>query len=150
MSTPRASELSPPELSAADWTRRMSELALDCTLDDAAEEGERVREAQVLLGLAPLQYRAVIGALPEAEAIEAMLATGAAAAGALAVLGEWAGYMLSRAPGGLSMATVVVRAGREASAEAATPALALIGALARALAEGRFRDDAPTPGDRLN
>ena len=144
MNHPRATRL---EL--ADWLIRLGELAQECALSGPVEEAERLREMLVLLQLAPAPHSGMIGVLPDPAAIEAQLRSGAALAAALALLGEWAGYMLSRGPGGRHMATVAIRSSGEASGEGESAALALLGALAAALARSGDRRRHPR-GGRLN
>lgn len=89
--------------------------------------------------------------------IDALVAAGADASAALALVEPLASFMLSGAPGGRHLATVVL-AGQadEHHAEGASAALALVGALATALAglsagrsDNAARSDERT-GFRLN
>lgn len=74
-----------------------------------------------------------------------LVKAGADASAALALVEPVAGYMLSRAPGGRHLATVVLAGqSQEAHAEGASAALALVGALATALAAPVL---APSPSD---
>lgn len=72
--------------------------------------------------------------LPGVTQLEVLLAADAYESAALALLGpEW-GYMMSRGSGGVCLATVIAPGGDEdTTAQGATPALALMIALASAL-----------------
>lgn len=116
-----------------------------------------LRRAWALLCDAPSDWRTLIAQPMDQPRFEALLAAGGADAAALALLGDWAGYMLSHGPGGRHLATVVLE-GRsaEASAEGESAALALLGALATAISgedPGEGRNAIPAVRDqgmRLN
>ncbi|MFC0590435.1 hypothetical protein ACFFF7_13570 [Novosphingobium aquiterrae] len=74
-------------------------------------------------------------AIFDTSVVTRLVQTGADASAALALVEQVGGYMLSRAPGGRHLATVVLAGqSQEVHAEGASAALALIGALATALA----------------
>lgn len=138
------------------WQRQMAALAFDSAAATGAEQDEFVGLALSLLQAMPQQLVQATGRSPVPD-VAPLLGAGAPTEAALALLGGWAGYMLSCGAGGRPMATVVVEAlGGEASAEGATPALALLGALAALLAGDALDDDCSaqvdwrTTGVRLN
>ena len=120
------------------WRCRLADLATACAGTYADAEDERIRDAHDLLNAAP-HPRLIAGlVVPEQSRIEGLIASGAGASAALAMLGEDSGYLLSRGSGGEHLASIVLPgAGRDVSACGDTPALALVGAMARALAEFR-------------
>lgn len=118
----------------AAWQRQMAALAFDSAAATGGEQQEFVALASSLLQAMPHQLGQAFGRSASRD-IAPLLEAGAPTEAVLALLDGWAGYMLSCGPGGQPMATVVVEAmGGEASAEGATPALALLGALAALLA----------------
>ncbi|MBS0481467.1 MAG: hypothetical protein JSR96_04825 [Proteobacteria bacterium] len=126
----------------------LMDLGIACALAEADEAGGLLRDAAALLG---------IGAMPpsQRQRVEMMLEAHAHDAAALAMVERRAGYMLSYAPGGRHLATVVLaRQVHETSAEGASAALALIGALAVALAQAVEspvrKTPAPAPHLRFN
>lgn len=134
----------------------MAALAFDSGVASGAEQAGFIGLALALLQAMPppLVQAAGRSAVPD---IGQLLAAGAPTEAALALLDGWAGYMLSCGPGGRPMATVVVEPlGGEASAEGASPALALLGALAALLAGDALDGDCGvqvdwrTAGARLN
>lgn len=125
-----------------EWQRQMAALAYDSGTATAAEQAEYLGLAATLLDAMPPLLVQASGRFTIPD-IAPLLDAGAPAEAALLLLGGWAGYMLSCGPGGRPMATVVVEPlGGEASAEADSPALALIGALAAVLAGDALDDDA--------
>lgn len=107
----------------------LADLGFACAWAAPDDAGDLLRAAVDLIGKS--------GAVPSAATIDTLIAAGAHDALALALVEPRAGYMLSHAPGGKHLATVVVsEAGAEFSAEGQSAALALLGALASALAEG--------------
>jgi hypothetical protein len=121
-------------LEAATWRMLLGELGDDLTCSGPADEVARLREAYVLLARAPSEVATVIGALPPREAFATWLADDACASAALALLGDRAGYLVSRGGDSRHLATLVLAcSGEEHSAAGATLALALIAALTAAL-----------------
>lgn len=89
-----------------------------CVASTPADEAARLVEAGHLL--APL---------PDAEAFEAMVACEAYESAALLVLGRGRPFLISRGVSGVCLAsTVFADSGEEATAQGATPALALLAA----------------------
>lgn len=117
-----------------EWHARFAGLAYACAQANHAEAAELLRAGWRLLGDPPARWRSsIIVTLSELE-FEAMLGAGAEDAAVVAMLQDWAGFMLSHGPGGGHMATVVVDGlAGEASADGASVALALLGAAAKAL-----------------
>jgi hypothetical protein len=105
---------------------QLRDLLHDCVSSSPSEQALRISEACHLLN----------GGSASAV-IDAMLRAGAFESAALAVIGEDVGYMLSRGASGKAMASVVLATSEEeATAEAATPALALLAAHVAAVLEG--------------
>lgn len=134
----------------------MAALAFDTAVAPAADQQDFVVQGSTLLQAMPPQLAQAFGRAPVRD-VAALLTAGAPTEAVLALLDGWAGYMLSCGPGGRPMATVVVETmGGEASAEGATPALALLGALAALLAGDALDDDCAaqvdwrSSGARLN
>lgn len=125
----------------ATWSAEFAELAYACAAADAGQAGALIAAACRLLGCAT-------------DGHDALLAAGGADAAVLRLVEARAGYMLSHGIGGIHVATVVLDGqGAETSAEGASAALALLGALAAALA-GLGSDPAhgalrPVPGAGL-
>ena len=96
-----------------------------------------LREAMHLMIAAPPPLAAWLGPVADVETMECMLAAGAAESAALALIPDSAGYMLSRGPNGVHLASVFVPGiGREEySAEGDTAALALLAAFVSAMRE---------------
>jgi len=104
---------------------RLRDFLNDCVGSAACEEGDRIREAGLLL-----QRAAIAGCgSPDIGAIETMLSCGAAESAVLAILDPDLAFMLSRGVGGYCLATVVVEDGsEEIMSEGATVSLALLAA----------------------
>jgi hypothetical protein len=81
----------------------------DCAGSALREEADRVRDAVRLLGGAGVE---ATGAIDRA-AIEAMLASGAAIAAVIEIIGRDAVFMLSRGAGNACLASVVQPGSRE-------------------------------------
>lgn len=114
---------------AADWSARLAVFRHDCRASDASVEADRIREGHALFGALaePARLR---HDYPSAAVIEAMLDDGAVESAALALLGDRP-FLLSRGGAGLCVATLVApTSGKEVSADAGTPALALLAAIA--------------------
>lgn len=119
-----------PHRRPSTWSSDFAELAYACAAADAGQAGALIAAACRLLGC-------------ERASNDALVAAGGADAAALRLVEARAGYMLSRGVGGTHVATVVLDGqGAETSAEGASAALALLGALAAALA-GLGSDPAP-------
>ena len=118
------------------WRRRVAELALACAGSFAADEPARLRELGDLIAADPASLTGGM-ALADRDEWDRLAAGGAALVAVLHLIeaGE-GGYLLSGGAGGGPMATVVLPGqGEEVTASGDTPALALIGALALAVAE---------------
>jgi hypothetical protein len=139
--------------------RRLSEprwfAGVDGLIDDlrdghGAQQTILLREAMHLMIAAPAPLATWLGAVVDVEAMETMLAAGAAESAALALIPLHAGYMLSRGPNGVNLASVFLPGPgeEEYSAEADTAALALLAAFVSGV-----RDAAKhllTEAERLN
>ena len=121
-------------LTRSAWHGCLVDFSLACAGADEAEQAALVRELRDLLIAAP-GGRALAGTrLPRARDFEAMVSAGACASAVMAMLEHDAGYLLSRGPGSLCLASVILPGRREeTSASGDTPALALAAALALAL-----------------
>ena len=145
-------------LSPAGWRAHLRALAAECDASFADEQAERIRDAWRLLASAPLvSSGGQPFALPPSDAIDAMIEAEAFESAALSLIAPDMGFLLSRGGNGLAIASVVLPGGEEDhTASGASPALALLGALALALLGGeqaasqRDRQGGPAAGLRLN
>ncbi len=130
-----------------DWQARLGWLAHACARADSAGAAELLRSAWRLLDDPSAEWRGTIGLTLDEPGFEAMLGAGAEDAAALALLRGWAGFMLSHGPGGGYMATVIIegRSG-EVTADGASAALALLGALAAALSGNELAHEGGSMG----
>ncbi|MBS0476165.1 MAG: hypothetical protein JSR28_13605 [Proteobacteria bacterium] len=118
-----------PQLAA--WRDAVGELAFASAFATPDGGCDLVRSLASLVQTHPQLSLAI-----DEPLVAALLDVSADASAALALVEPLAGYMLSRAPGGRHLATVVlVDQASEHHAEGASAALALVGALATALAE---------------
>ncbi|VWX53123.1 conserved hypothetical protein [Novosphingobium sp. 9U] len=118
-------------------TASLRDLLHDCIGSEATHQGDRLREAMELLGLGDRR-----------TTVQAMLACEAYESAAMAVLGQ-RGFLVSRGSTGTCLASVQLDDGDDITAEAATPALALLAAhIAALLAEAvAAKPDAPLQSD---
>lgn len=123
---------------AAQWHSQLWDFLYTCAGSGEADQGDRLREALELFRAAPLPFARLLPRLPDRRRFEALLAADAHESAALALLGRDWGYMLSRGPGGVCLATLVMpNRDEDTTAQGDTPALALVLALTSALlAEG--------------
>jgi hypothetical protein len=121
-------------LAPSEWLDALRELSLCCADDLPHDTVERLREMNILLLLAP-ERALPNGVAPLAPArLETLLIADASETAAMAMIGFGAGYLLSRSGNGESLATIALPGViGENSGRGATPALALIGALALSL-----------------
>lgn len=137
-------------LAHREWLDALRDLSLCCAVSEADEACDRVREMNALLLVAPT-HTLIEGLRPIGAArIEALIDADACETAIMTMLDEGAGFLLSRGADGQSLATIALPGvARETSGAGATPALALVGALALALASStrgeqlRMRCDAP-------
>lgn len=125
-----------------EWVAALHILAVNCTESDPHESRHCIRRMNELLMIAPEE--ALVSGLRAIDPprLEALLVLDAHETAAMSMLIEDVGYMLSRGHDGSSVATVVPKlTGEETSGVGATPALALIAALALSLC------DAPCPAN---
>lgn len=129
--------LEPALLTPDEWRRALRALALCCAGSDVLETPERLCEINALLGAATAMH--VRGVLRmRADRLWALLDLGAWDTAVTAMLAQGTGYLVSRSGDGASLATITLPgSARESSASGASPALALIGALACAVASTR-------------
>lgn len=103
------------------WRGHVDRLRRDCEQSPLAHERRMLREAARLL---PVEADAAL--------VEVLIAQDAFESAALAIIGQATPFMLSRSGEGRCLATIAGRGG-EVTAQAASPALALLGAWAAAL-----------------
>jgi hypothetical protein len=131
------------KLSPAGWRAHLRALLAECDASAAIEQAERIRQAWELFAAAPQPQ----AGLPPHDTIEAMLDADACESAALALVGPERGFLLSRGGNGMAIASIVLPdADEDHTASGATPALALLAALALALLGD---DSAKSPRDRL-
>lgn len=117
------------------WRRQLAELATACAGSFPEDEADRLRHAHALLATAPSPAVLAGLAVPGQGRLAALLEAGGGTSAALALLGDDSGYLLSRGSDGEHLASVVLPgAQHDVTACGDTPALALVGAIARALA----------------
>ena len=113
---------------------RLRDLLHECVVSPASEEGARITEAAWLLHGAARAGLIVPSAAFDPEAVAELAARGGPESAVLALMGPRSAFMLSRGGTGTCLATAVLPCGMlEASAEAGTPALALLAAHISAL-----------------
>lgn len=129
----------------------ISELHEVCTAATAADEAALIGRLIGFAGATEGRWDHLIAASIDVVQLHRWVASGACLTAVTAMLGTDAGYMLSRAPGGASMATVVVDGVQaEYSCFGETEAIALCGAVSAALAERVSRSAVAVPGARLH
>jgi len=134
MTPPRKAPDPLPQLVRAD---RLRDLLHDCIASAAADQALRLGEA--------LQ---VLASPCDRPAFEAMVACAAYESAALLLLGSDCGFLLSRGSGGLCLASAVFAEGdEEVTAQAATPALALLCAHLAAVLAAEERLSLPVQPD---
>lgn len=108
--------IEPEVMSCVPQAKRLQVFLCDCAASTGADQAERLREAAHLLGMQS-ELRPLV---------EAMIACHAYESAALLVIGDRP-FLLSRGASGACLASAVVAEGRdELTAEAVTPALALL------------------------
>lgn len=131
-----------PRLAA--WRESMADLAFASAFATADGAIDHLRTLVDLLTTHPRG-----GPRLDWTEIDRLIAARADASAALTLLEPLAGYMLSRAPGGRHLATVVLAdQAQEHHAEGASVSLALVGALATALAGSVVAVQGPEAGAR--
>lgn len=137
-------------LSEPRWLSGMDGLIDDLCAGRSGQQTMLLREAMHLMIAAPQPLAVWLGPVVDVEAMEMMLAAGAGESAALALVPPQAGYMLSRGPNGVHLASVFMPGAprEEYMAEGDTGALALLAAFVSAV-----RDTAGhllTETERLN
>lgn len=118
------------------WLERLTDLLHDCAASVPGEQAERLLAAYALFADGSPAEARVLAAVPEPRGFGHLLACAAWESAALALVNPQAAFMLSRAGSGAALATVTVPGrGTEATVEASTPALALLGAQLAGLIE---------------
>jgi hypothetical protein len=121
-------------LGRGKWLHALAELSLICSGSHAHETHERVRDMNMLLLLTP-EGCTISGLRALAsDRLATLLAVGAYETTVMAMLDRGAGFLLSRGGDGHSLATIALPGtDREISGDGATPALAMVCALASSL-----------------
>lgn len=122
-------------LSEPRWLAGIDGVIGDLQAGRCAGQAMLLRETMHLVMAAPAPLASWLGPIADVEAVEGMLAAGAEESAALALIPPQAGYMLSRGPNGVHLASVFMPgAGQEEyAAEGDTAALALLAAFANGL-----------------
>ena len=117
------------------WIRQLEQLVVDCTEADRGDERALLREMALLLRLAPRGLSGRAGAPTNPHQFETMLTAQAWESAALLLLGDEAGYMLSRGENQTHLASIFLPGMTEdVTATGASAALAVMAAQAAALA----------------
>lgn len=117
------------------WHGEMDRIANTCATAHAAEEQALVLRLIGLLEKADGAARRIVGMPMDVSRLVSWVQAGAALSAMAKLLGSDAGYMLSRAPDGGSIATVVISDEKgEFTCFGETEAIALCGAVCGALA----------------
>lgn len=127
-------------LAEREWLDALRNLSLCCAIGDADEVHERLREMNALLLAAPSRLL-ISGLRPlPVHRTEALIDADACETAVLNMLDDGCGFLLSRGAQGQSLVTIALPGSAdETSGSAATPALALIGTIALALARAVSR-----------
>lgn len=125
----------PPKV---DWFARLDDLRVSCSVCFEDEQDEPLRRIWHLLCDAPDPHWTLGLIVPEPVGFECMLVAGCHEGAARSFLTPEAKLMLAQGSDGGFLATVVLPTGYQGETCADTVALALIGALAAALGEGRL------------
>ncbi|MDE2403861.1 MAG: hypothetical protein KGM17_03980 [Sphingomonadales bacterium] len=133
----------------AIWRRRLDRIACDSAIADPRDQAEHLLAFLDLIEQAP-ELSLLEGVIvPGAGVLEKALAIGACESAALAFVAPETGCMISRGGDGFHLASIALPgSAAEASAQAATMALAVLAALAGAigdLASGSLRSGLGTP-----
>ncbi len=132
MTAPHSFIHSSPALDTARWARLLRDIAEECMDCPPDDQRHVLRQAAKLLRRGPAGED--FGVLSPAD-FEAMIRIGAFESAAISLLGPGSGYLLSRGPNGIHLASVFLPGSDvEVTAEAPSAALALVAALALSLA----------------
>jgi hypothetical protein len=134
-----------PPLEKADWFARLVDLSVSCFLSFEDEQEAPIRQMRHLLRDAPNTLWTFGLLVPEEVYFECMLAARDYEAAARSLFSCEAALMLARDDQGQYLATVILPGGQQAEASADSTGLALVGALASALAQGRLALSALNP-----
>ena len=135
----------PSSIGISAWIAIATRLAHICAEARPRDTADRLREALGLLQIAPAALELWIEPCDDPARFEMMLAAQAYDSAALALLGRHTGFMLSRGPNGVCLASVILAdAPVDITAEGANAALALLGAQLLALVQTADRVPAQT------
>lgn len=124
-------------LSHAQWCRGLRDVARACPHVPASQQEKLIRKMGDLLMRAPEQAALAGVTVPDRFRLEALLAARSWETAALALLGEEAGYLVSRSGSGCHLASILLPERlEETTCTGNTLALALVGALASSLSGG--------------
>lgn len=139
-------------LSASRWLAGVEGVIEDLRTARFVQPAMLLRETAHLLAAAPQPLAAWLGPVADIEALEAMLAAQAEESFALALIPPQVGYMLSRGPNGVNLATVIMPGPEQEkyTAEGETAAIALLAAFVTALRAAAGQILAEVETERLN
>jgi hypothetical protein len=122
-------------ITRAEWRLRMAQLCAACADADAEDEGSMLDRAAALMALEPALATGHADHLPPRARMQALLQLGAHDSAAMALVPEGASWLISQSGDGGSIASVLLPGmAEELTAQAPSPALALVAALSAALA----------------
>jgi|GEM_PF-1347969 len=116
------------------WLSELENLAVCCASQIGDAEDRALRRAHYLMVLSPRPIRRLSGTSPSELEVERLLEQGRQQDVAALIVGDSVPVRISPSNGGF-LAVMTVDEARELQAEAATPALALVGAWARFLSQ---------------
>lgn len=126
-------------VSLGHWLRNLRHVADACESADEDDQAKLLRELRRLLAQAPCRAQLSGLIVPAGAWFETRLDQNCCETAVLAILAGDAGYLLSRGAAGSHMASVVLPGkSQECSAGGKTLALALAGAIARALLQSHL------------
>jgi len=131
-------------LARSEWLDALRDLSICCADDDPCDAEDRVRELNALLGMVPDEALSH-GLRPiRAVRLEELLGVGACENAVMAMFEDGSGFLVSRSGDGHSLATIALPGSiHERSGAGATPALALVGAVALFLSNANALRRAP-------
>lgn len=119
---------------ADEWRQALADLCRQAAAADAEDQADFLRVARTLLAVSPDDQAHRFADLPSRAGFEILLAAQAWESAALALLPDTAGYLLSRSGDGVAIASLVLpECSEDVCAEASSPALAMVSALAGAI-----------------
>lgn len=114
------------------WSAEFATFALKCEeARSGSDAATYVRELAALLARTPPALVSVLGSAPAIETIESQLAAGASESAAILLAGSSTGFLVSRSPDGIAIASAwIPGAGSEQTLKCEVAAAALCGAIA--------------------